>query len=166
MMLYTYESWWTHQIFQRSYHKWLFWGEKHILNENCGKGLWWAKTSVLCIHMTVVFFLQQLPLIMKFIKTGLTMAPFPGHLGMRLCSNLMRHVSVYCTPKTELLIHALLCVKSVHIVHCQSHCNTASTCTLPLLELIIRMMVLCQEDYDFSFIPKVYTCMYVYNTLV
>lgn len=55
-------------------------------------------------------------MITKFIKTGLTMAPFPGHLGMRLCSNFMRHVSVYCTPKTELLIHAL-CVFSMYILY-------------------------------------------------
>ena len=81
---------------------------------------------------------------MKFIKTGLTMALFPGHLGMRLCSNCMRHVSVYCTPKTELLIRALW-VLSLYILYTVNHIVTL----LLLYPAFAGTDVLCQEDYDF-----------------
>ena len=57
-----------------------------------------------------------LALMSLFLHLILTMAPFPGHLGMRQCSNFMRHVSVHCTPKTELVIHAL-CVLSMYILY-------------------------------------------------
>lgn len=165
MMLYTYESWWRHQIFQRSYHKWLFlaW-DTHIEILLKGPGLWCEKTHRFSAFTWQSFFAIIIPLIMKYIKTGLTMALFPGHLGMRLCSNFMRHCKciLHLHSQNWTFDSCTLCVKYVHIVHCQLHCNTASTVPRPLLELTIRMMSFVKRIV----IPKVYTCMNVYNTLV
>ena len=79
-------------------------------------------------------------------------------MGMRQCSNFMRHVSVYCTPKTELLIHAL-CVLSMYILYTFNHIVTLLLLYPAFAGTDDLDDVLCQEDYDCFFLfPK---CIHV-----